>query len=158
MEWWSTQSGLWRHADTENPHRHVCMLHTKHDTLGLNTYPSIFLFSWPAWLPLSFSFFFLPPPLLSKHRAGAEFTVQHEGLSAHQGKFPCLSGALSSINPVINTANTHTHTHVHISPTNREVSLEEAAAVAGVTAVLKSETLVPVNSNLALRLPLSHSV
>ncbi len=38
------------------------------------------------------------------------------------------------------------------------MSLEEAAAVAGVTALLKSETLVPVNSNLALRLPLSHSV
>lgn len=101
-------------------------------------------------------------PALSKHGDGAEFGVEHEGLSAHQGKFPCLSGALSaaspSINPVVNTANTQTHIHIHISPTNREVSLEEAAAVAGVTAVLKSGTLVPVNSNLALRLPLSHSV
>lgn len=38
------------------------------------------------------------------------------------------------------------------------MSLGEAAVVAGVTALLKSETLVPVNSNLALRLPLSHSV
>ncbi|CAB1441023.1 unnamed protein product [Pleuronectes platessa] len=40
---------------------------------------------------------------------------------------------------------------------NREVSLGEAAAVDGMTALLKSETLVPVNSNQALRLPLSHS-
>lgn len=38
------------------------------------------------------------------------------------------------------------------------MSLEEAAVVTGVTALLKSETLIPVNSNLALRLPLSHSV
>lgn len=37
------------------------------------------------------------------------------------------------------------------------MSLEEAAALAAVTALLKSETLVPVNSNLALRLPLSHN-
>lgn len=117
-------------------------------------FPHIFIFLTSSSL--------LPSLLLSKHGAGAEFGVKHEGLSAHQGKFPCLSGARSaaspSINPIVNTANTQTHIHIHISPTNREVSLQEAAAVTGVTAVLKSGTLVPVNSNLGLRLPLSHSV
>ncbi len=66
--------------------------------------------------------------------------------------------ALPSTLPTHTHTHTHTSTRVHVSPTNREVSLEEAAAVAGVTALLKSETLVPVNSNLALRLPLSHSL
>ena len=50
----------------------------------------------------------------------------------------------------------HTQTHVsNIFHSNREVSLEEAAALAGVTALLKSETLVSVNSNLAPGLPMS---
>lgn len=70
----------------------------------------------------------------------------------------CRQPVSPSTPPSTLPTHTHTDTRVHISPTNREVSLGEAAAVAGVTALLKSETLVPVNSNLALRLPLSHSV
>ncbi len=70
---------------------------------------------------------------------------------------PVSPSTLPSTLPTHTHIHTHTDTRVHISPTNREVSLGEAAAVAGVTALLKSETLVPVNSNLALRLPLSHS-
>lgn len=70
----------------------------------------------------------------------------------------CRQPVSPSTPPSTLPTHTYTDTRVHISPTNREVSLGEAAAVAGVTALLKSETLVPVNSNLALRLPLSHSV
>lgn len=90
------------------------------------------------------------------------FLFEAWGLSARQGKFLCLSQAVQAASQSVHHAHrhrlTHTHTRRTLSRTNREVSLEEAAALAAVTALLKSETLVPVNSNLALRRPLSHSV
>lgn len=102
--------------------------------------------------PLSVFFFYI---FYFCSRAGAFQPVRESFFVCPK---QCRQPVSQSIMPIVIVTHTHTHTRRTLSRTNREVSLEEAAALAAVTALLKSETLVPVNSNLALRRPLSHSV